>query len=82
MVLIIVGRRWNAGEIIKERIARGKSSGKGKERGRGLVPSRVFLWPIINRIYIREAHVLANEWNLVVVHRARDGRRVNMNVCM
>ena len=82
MVLIIVGRRWNAGEIIKEWIVRGKSSGKGKEWGRGLVPSRVFLWPIINQIYIREAHVLGNERNLVVVHQAQYGRHVNVNICM
>ena len=45
------------------------------------MPSRVFLWPIINGIYIREAHVLSNEQNLVVVHRVWDGRRVNVNIC-
>ena len=82
MVLFVVRRRWDTGEVIKERIVGGKGRGKGKERGRGLMPSRIFLWPIINRIYIREAHVLGNEWNLVVVHRARDGRRVNVNVCV
>ena len=81
MVLFVVQRGWDGGEVIKEWIARGKGGGEGKERGRGLMPSRVFLWPIINRIYIREAHVLSNEQNLVVVHRVRDGRRVNVNIC-
>ena len=72
-MLFIVQRGWNGGEVIKEQIARGKGGGKGKERGRGLMPSRVLLWPIINGIYIREAHVLSNEWNLVVYRsRKRD----------
>ena len=80
-VLFVVRRGWNGGEVIKERIARGKGGGEGKEQGRGLMPSRVFLWPIINGIYIHEAHVLSNERNLVVVHRVRDGRHVNVNIC-